>query len=157
MPEVALKTTLPPTDGDASAAPQGGVARQRQHPFRVISPAAARARQPEPPAASDTALSDSWGGLIEQIRTTAARLRDKEARLQDREDQVQQLVLRTKDELQAAAERVFRAEIQVHEMEAQCKSEVAEWERRTLEAEEKVRLMENWLTRVHDTIMTEFA
>ena len=153
MSDVALKTTLAPADGTPSD--PSGAGRPRQHPFRVISPAAAGAREPEPMAA-DPSLSESWGGLIEQIRATAARLRDKEARLQDREDQVQQLVLRTKEELQAAAERVFRAEIQVHEMEATCKREVAEWERRTLEAEEKTRLMEGWLTRVHDTIVTEF-
>ena len=152
MPDVALKKTLAPED---AAAAEAGAQRQRQHPFRVISPSAAGAREADP-ALGDPSLSESWGGLIEQIRGTAARLRDKEARLQDREDQVQQLVLRTKEELQAAAERVFRAEIQVHEMEANCKREIAEWERRTLEAEEKVRVMEGWLARVHDTIVTEF-
>ncbi len=155
MPEVALKKTFAPSE-DAVDSSQAGAPRQRQHPFRVVSPAAAGAREVEQPAA-DPSLSEGWGGLIEQIRTTAARLREKEARLQDREDQVQQLVMRTKDELQAAAERVFRAEIQVHEMEAQCKREIAEWERRTLEAEEKVRLMESWLSRVHETIVTEFS
>ena len=156
MPDVALKTTLAPADGDASEA-QAGASRGRQHPFRVISPHAAGARMAEQPEASDPSLSESWGGLIDQIRGTAARLREKESRLQDREEQVQQLVLRTKEELQAAAERVFRAEIQVHEMEANCKREIAEWERRTLDAEEKLRLMEGWLARVHDTIVTEFA
>lgn len=154
MSDVALKTTLAPAEGMPSDT--SGTGRPRQHPFRVISPAAAGAREPEQTAAADPSLSESWGGLIEQIRATAARLREKEARLQDREDQVQQLVLRTKEELQAAAERVFRAEIQVHEMEATCKREIAEWERRTLDAEEKTRLMEGWLTRVHDTIVTEF-
>ncbi|MDX7953762.1 hypothetical protein P7D22_21590 [Lichenihabitans sp. Uapishka_5] len=150
MPDVALKSTLPPTE---AAAPEAAP-RARQHPFRVVSPPA---RDAEPDMLRDGSLSEGWGGLIEQIRDSAARLRDKEARLQDREDQVQQLVLRTKEELQAAAERVFRAEIQVHEMEAQCKRDVGEAERRMLEAEEKVRMMEGWLARVHDTIVTEFS
>ena len=148
MPDGALRQTF--ADGEDSRPETSG--RLRQRPFKVVSIPG----KPEM-AEHDASLAESWGGLIEQIRNTAARLRDKEARLQDREEQLQQLVLRTKEELQVAAERVLRAEIQAHDVEASTKREIADWERRTLAAEEKVRLMESWLARVHDTIVSEFA
>ena len=146
MPDGALRQTF--VAGDDKTEVAGRPPRQR--PFKVVP------GKPEL-GESDATFAESWGGLIEQIRSTATRLREKETRLQEREEQLQQLVLRTKEELQVAAERVLRAEIQVHEVEAQSKREITDWERRTLAAEEKVRLMESWLSRVHDTIVSEFA
>lgn len=151
MPDGVLRQTFAP--GEDNRTEPAAPPRPRQRPFKVVPPP----MDLEGTAAHEASLSESWGGLIEQIRSTATRLREKEARLQEREDQLQQLVLRTKEELQVAAERVLRAEIQAHEIEAQTKREIADWERRTLAAEEKVRLMEGWLARVHDTIVTEFA
>lgn len=152
MPDGSLRQTFSPEDGSLAEAPPGPP-RARPRPFKVVPPPIEAGQDA---AMHEASLAESWGGLIEQIRGTAARLREKEARLQDREDQLQQLVLRTKEELQVAAERVLRAEIQAHEVESQTKREIADWERRTLAAEEKVRLMESWLARVHDTIVTEF-
>jgi hypothetical protein len=152
MPDGSLRQTFTPEDGSLTEAP-AGPPRARPRPFKVVSPPV---ETDGGTALHEASLAESWGGLIEQIRGTATRLREKEARLQEREDQLQQLVLRTKEELQVAAERVLRAEIQAHEVEAQTKREIADWERRTLAAEEKVRLMEGWLARVHDTIVNEF-
>ena len=153
MADIAFKLPLAAADRKSSE-PSDDRPRQSQHPFRVVSPPKVSNGAQEQ---SGSSLADSWGGLIEQISSAAARLRAEEARLQEREEHLQELVLRTREEIHAAAERVLRAEAQARDVEAQCKREIAELEKRTLAAEEKARSMEAWSAKLRETIIAEFG
>jgi hypothetical protein len=108
-----------------------------------------------PPGAP--ASAQEWSTLIERVRAAASRAREVEAQAQEQDQRVQDLLERVREDVAAAGERVRAAEARVEAIQAQAEARIRAAEERAEAAEERARIAEEWLTRVHETITSEFA
>ncbi len=110
-----------------------------------------------PPPVSQPASHEDWAGLIDRVRAAAGRAREAEAHVLDREQQMQELMRHVRGEAEAAEERVRAAEIRAAAAETRAEARIWEAEMRAEQAEARARAAEAWLTRIHETIASEFA
>lgn len=109
------------------------------------------------PEAPPPVSHEDWSGLIDRVRAAAGRAREAEAHVLDREQQMQELMRHVRGEAEAAEERVRAAEIRAAAAETRAEARIWEAEMRAEQAEARARAAEAWLTRIHETIASEFA
>ncbi|AWN36708.1 hypothetical protein [Methylobacterium radiodurans] len=109
------------------------------------------------PDAPSPASHEDWAGLIDRVRAAAGRAREAEAHALDREQQMQDLMRQARAEVDAAEGRVRAAEIRAAAAEMHAETRIREAETRAEQAEARARAAEDWLMRIHETVVSEFA
>ncbi|MCJ2107016.1 hypothetical protein MKK70_16850 [Methylobacterium sp. E-041] len=106
-----------------------------------------------------TPLSSSkdWSKLIERVRHAANHAREIEAQAQEQELRVQEVLDRVREDVRNAAERVRAAEARTVEIQSRADALLKAADEKVKAAEERARIAEEWLTRVYDTIASEFT
>ncbi|MCJ2076671.1 hypothetical protein MKK68_13560 [Methylobacterium sp. E-016] len=97
-----------------------------------------------------------WSKLIERVRHAANHAREVEAQAQEQELRVQEVLDRVREDVRNAAERVRVAEARTAEIQSRADAMLKLADERVKAAEERARIAEEWLTRVYDTIASEF-
>jgi small-conductance mechanosensitive channel len=101
--------------------------------------------------------SKDWSKLIERVRHAANYAREVEAQAQEQELRVQEVLDRVREDVRNAAERVRVAEARTAEIQSRADAMLKLADERVKAAEERARIAEEWLTRVYDTIASEFT
>lgn len=118
---------------------------------------------PTHPSIPQTSPKD-WSGLIDLVRAAARQARQVKAQAREQEARFEKALQQARDGIIASDERAHRAEAMAHEAQlcAEVRVTAAEgWakaaDERARAAEQHARHAEGWLTRVQDTILSEFA
>lgn len=98
-----------------------------------------------------------WSKLIERVRHAANHAREVEAQSQEQELRVQEVLDRVREDVRNAAERVRAAEARTADIQSRADALLKAADERVKAAEERARVAEEWLTRVYDTIASEFT
>ncbi|TXM65669.1 hypothetical protein FV222_06530 [Methylobacterium sp. WL103] len=101
--------------------------------------------------------SQDWSKLIDCVRHAAHQTRAVEAAVQKKEMHVQEVLERVREDVKSAGERVRAAEARVVEIQSRTDALLRAADERVAAAEERARIAEDWLSRVYDTIASEFG
>lgn len=121
--------------------------------LHVVTPPANAA---DTPAIRQSGPQD-WAALIERVQSAAKHTRAIEAQAQERELRFQQIFDQMQEDIAGANERVHAAEAQVRDVQARAGAQIMATEERAKAAEERARSAEDWLARVHEAVLSEFA
>src|SRR3954447_18329338 len=136
----------------------------------------ASSREPARPVGQSP--QQDWPAALDLVRQAAEVVRQSEQRVQEQETRIQDLAQRVRDELKAAQDRADAAEaralaaenrlqttetrVQVAESRAEARVKAAEL--RAQEADERAKAAEarseaaqEWLTRIHDAIVSQLS
>ena len=98
-----------------------------------------------------------WSKLIDRVRHAANHAREVEAQAHEQELRVQEVLDRVREDVKNAADRVRAAEARTLEIQNRADALLKAADERVKAAEERARIAEEWLTRVYDTIASEFS
>lgn len=98
-----------------------------------------------------------WAKLIDRVRNAASHAREVEAQAHEQELRVQEVLDRVREDVRNAAERVRAAEARAADIQSRADALLRAADERVKAAEERARVAEEWLTRVYDTIASEFG
>ena len=98
-----------------------------------------------------------WSQLIDRVRHAATHARQVETEAQEQEQRVNELLERAREDIQNAAERVRTAEARTADIQNRADALLNAADARVKAAEERARIAEEWLSRVYDTIASEFS
>lgn len=121
--------------------------------LRVVGPVADVAAE----APTRQSAPQDWTTLIERVQSAAKHTRAIEAQAQERELRFQQIFDQMQEDIAAANDRVRAAEAQVRDVQARAGAQIMATEERAKAAEERARSAEEWLGRVHEAVLSEFA
>lgn len=142
------KSSTPPADPKAVLGPS-----RLESLLRVVGPAADGTAEPP----TRQSAPQDWTTLIERVQSAAKHTRAVEAQAQERELRFQQIFEQMQEDIAAANERVRAAEAQVRDVQARAGAQIMAADERTKAAEERARSAEDWLGRVHEAVLSEFA
>ena len=108
-------------------------------------------------AAFPRSSPQDWSKLIDRVRQAAQHAREVEAQAQAQDLRVQEVLDRVRQDVQNAAESVRVAEARTTEIQSRADALLKAADKKVLAAEERARIAEEWLARLHETIVTEFA
>src|SRR5215210_3325508 len=111
-------------------------------------------REPRP---ASRAPQQDWPAALDLVRQAAEVVRQSEHRVQEQEARIQDLVERVREELKAAHDRADIAEARAQEAEARGEARVKAAETRAQEAEARAEAAQEWLMRIHDTIVSQLS
>lgn len=103
-----------------------------------------------------SAPAEDWSHLVEQVRMTAARLREVEADAEEQELRVQDLLQKVREDMQAAADRVQAAEAHARDIQSRTEALLKAADQRVKAAEERAQVAEGWLKVIKKTFAEEF-
>ena len=119
---------------------------------------------PEPSRPASRPSQQDWPAALDLVRQAAEVVRQSEYRVQEQEARIQDLVQRVRGELKAAQDRAEAAEARVQAVEqraqateARAEGRVKAAETRAQEAEARAEAAHQWLTRIHDTIVSQLS
>jgi ABC-type Na+ efflux pump permease subunit len=119
---------------------------------------------PEPSRPASRPSQQDWPAALDLVRQAAEVVRQSEYRVQEQEARIQDLVQRVRGELKAAQDRAEAAEARVQAVEqraqateARAEGRVKAAETRAREAEARAEAAHQWLTRIHDTIVSQLS
>lgn len=149
---------LCPTEGNGSD-PTAVLSAQAGNLLRIVS----SADKQVPPPNTQSLLKD-WSALIELVQAAGRRSREIEALHLEQEAQFERALQRAREGIAASDERARsaeaeaeRARLRVEALVTIAETQAGAAEDRARAAEERARHAEGWLTRVQDTILSEFA
>jgi hypothetical protein len=130
---------------------------------------------PEPPRPVNRTPQHNWLAALDLVRQAAEVVRESEHRVQEQEARIQDLVQRVREELKTAQDRaeaaearaqatetraearIKAAELRGQEAEARAEARVKAAEARAQEAEARAEAAQEWLSRIHDTIVSQLS
>lgn len=129
-----------------------------------------KSSEPQPRPQSHS-LPQDWPAALDLVKQAAEVVRQSEHRVQEQENRIQEIAHRVREELKSAQERAEKAEsrAQVIEKSAEARVKAAEAkaheaearvraaEARAKEAEARAEVAQEWLTRIHETIVTQLS
>ncbi|MCJ2108056.1 hypothetical protein MKK70_22305 [Methylobacterium sp. E-041] len=111
----------------------------------------------EPLLSAPRSLLRDWSKLIDLVRDAGKHARKVEAQAQEQELRVRELLEHARENIRNAAERVHAAEARTADVQSRADTLLKAADEKVKAAEERTWIAEEWLTRVYDTIATEFS
>ena len=129
------------------------------------------AKSSEPLRPTNQALPQDWPAALDLVKQAAEVVRQSEHRIQEQESRFQEIAQRVRAELKSAQERADAAESRAQAVERSAETRIKAAEARAQEAEARVRAAEarakeaesraesaqDWLSRIHDTIVNQLS
>ena len=112
---------------------------------------------PAPERPPSRAPQQDWPAALDLVRQAAEVVKQSENRIQEQEARIQDLVQRVREELRAAEDRALAAEARAEQAQIQAQARVRAAEMRAQEAEGRADAAQEWLTRIHDTIVSQLS
>ena len=107
--------------------------------------------------ATRQAVPQDWTILIERVQSAAKRTREVEAQTREQDLHVQRILDEVRSDIAEADERTRIAEAQLRDVQARAAAQIRTAEARAKAAEARAQSAEEWLARLQETILNEFA
>ncbi|WP_292514588.1 hypothetical protein [Methylobacterium sp.] len=101
--------------------------------------------------------SQDWSNLINRIHQAAKHVREVEVQAHEQKLRIQELLKLAREDVTLANERARVSDARASEMQVRSEALLKAADERVKAAEERARIAEGWLTRVYDTIASEFT
>jgi len=126
---------------------------------------------PEPQRQASRVSSENWPAALDLVRQAAEVVRQSEHRVQEQDARIHELVQRVREELKAAQDRAQAAEARAQSSETRAESRIraaearaqvaevraSESDARAKEADARANAAQEWLTQIHDTIVSQLS